>query len=1197
MNDKEIRAILIEFIKTKYSKVRIFQEKSIGKSICDIMAVSDCITGFEIKSDLDNFNRLPEQIRAYNLFFDKNYIVVSDKHINKINDFIPREWGIIYITANNVVVNREAKTSKCVSRYKQLSILWKIELKNLLVKNQMPSYALKSKDYIASKISKNVDKEILGKQIADELLNRDYSIYDAEDYSILNDDDNNSDAAVINQNINLIDTLSEKDFSSFTLDKWIAIYNDARKVQTKKNKILKKKTIQREKFKITYKDIKVALGAPWIDKDIINDFVKYISGLNRDIVFYESITGSWYIEHKSYNGYNYRCTVMFGTERYNALQIIEASLNLREIKIIDNKKVNQIETIAALEKKEQIDKEFENWIFQDEDRIYLVEKEYNKMFDGFTQKSFDGSKLKFPKMNSNFKLFDYQKDAVQRIINERNTLLAFDVGSGKTFIMIAAAMKMRQEGISNKNMFVVPNNIVGQWEKIFSSLYPKAKILTIEPKTFKPKMRQKVLAQIKTGSYDGIIIAYSCFEMIPISHDFILKNAQEKINVINDYLKSLNFKTSEEFYKDKMLKKQQQIIKKMTDNFIDSFNYKTNDITFDELEINTLFLDEAHNYKNIPLKTRLKNLNGINTKGSKKCLDMLHKIRLVQSQNDGSGAVFATGTPLCNSISDAYAMQLYLQNDVLEKNKLNIFDNWIKTFAKPIQKCEVDVDTSKFRFIDRFDTFYNLPELSLMFSQIAFFHSMDNSKGIPNNVQYKNEIAPKNKALSSYMLELCERTEKIRSHEVDKHFDNMLKVSTDGRKAALDLTLVGRKQKYNNTSKIYNCVKNVINIYNKYKSSTQLIFCDYSTPKTEKFDVYSKIKEMLISNGINKNHIAFIHSYQSEARKVALFKKVNDGEIRILLGSTLKLGIGANVQEKLKAIHHLDVPWRPADMVQREGRILRRGNTNNNVFIFRYIAKGSFDSYAWQVLERKQQFISDFLKGSTYQRSSQDLDNNALTYAEVKAIALAQPLMKTLAEKDNEINRYKIANMSENKNRLKMKENAEKVVLEIAETERKRTETVALKQQISELKTSKESIKKQLKPYIDNLTKENFEKIDYSNFKVSCFNISVKKDDVKEDKFYFILSSGDTSYKIECGETASGNALRISNFILKFEKQIIKLDELLEKLKAKEKQYLVDSPEKSEYDLKLKELQKERDEIFDMIQQSNFIAERSEKLI
>ncbi len=575
-----------------------------------------------------------------------------------------------------------------------------------------------------------------------------------------------------------------------------------------------------------------------------------------------------------------------------------------------------------MEKQKLLIELFRKWVWEDEDRKWEIEEAYNRLFDKFRPERFDGSNLEFPDMDTRQELFDYQKDAVQRIISCKNTLLAFDVGAGKTFIMIAAAMIMRQKGISRKNMFVVPNNIVGQWAKIFTDLYPHARLLVIDPKNFQRPVRDKAMQQMKYGDYDGIIIAYSCFEMIPLSVNYMTDEMYKRIDQLNNVISHFKYESGS----ITALENEKKRIRKLAHELIDSMDYECSDITFDGLEIETLFLDEAHNYKNLPIKTKMKNVRGINTNGSLKCSDMLQKIRCVQNAPGGRGVVFATGTPLCNSLADAYVMQYYLQHDEMEAAHLDVFDNWVKTFARPERVAEVDVDTQHYRYVTRFAKFFNLTELSRMFASVSIFHAMGKEDGIPDSEEYKDQVIEKNSFLQDYMLTLSDRTEKIRTGKIDRKTDNMLKVCTDGRKAALDLRLVERDQP-EESSKVRKCIDNVQSIYNQYDGCSQLVFCDYSTPKKDQFNVYAAIKAGLIDTGIPEKEIAFVHSYHTEERKMALYQKVNEGTVRVLIGSTFKLGIGANVQTKLKAIHHLDVPWRPADV----GRILRTFKIKKNV--------------------------------------------------------------------------------------------------------------------------------------------------------------------------------------------------------------------------------------------------------------------------
>ena len=1187
MDDKSIRKILISYLKAKNKEIRIYQEKSVGSSICDVMAVTDCLVGYEIKSDLDNYERLPDQIKAYDQFFDKNYLVVSGKHRVSAADKVPEYWGIICIYNDDIDIVRYPGINRKMSRRKQLSVLWKVELKNILIKNNMPIYAQKEKGFIADRIAEHVQPVLLGEQIAAELMHRDYSVYDATDYSIYYKQEDDFPT------LEIMDMLSEKDFTNFTLDQWIEIYQQANKAKQEKERIYQELVPERTVHEIPYTDIEVSLGVPWVDVDIIEEFMYHLLDRrywgNYRYVSYEPVTGSWNISNKRYLGEgNTNAEIKYGLKRYNALYILEATLNLREIKLYDGGTVyNERDTLAALEKQKLIQEEFKSWIWEDEDRRWQVEEAYDKMFSRYELKHYDGSHLTFPEMNPEFTLFPYQRDAVQKIIESKNTLLAFDVGAGKTFIMIAAAMKMRREGVSRKNMFVVPNHIVGQWEKIFSELYPNAKILAIEPKSFKPDMRNKVLKQIQEGDYDGIIVAYSCFEMIPLSVDSVLDNMNRQLGRLEEAVASLRNRNGYVMWGETPISQEKQYIRKLTEEFLSGmYTTGSTQITFEMLEINTLFVDEAHNYKNIPIKTKLKNLNGINTKGSSKCLDLLHKIRYVQQNNDGRGVVFATGTPLCNSIADAYVMQMYLQYEELQKTHLDVFDNWVKTFALPEQLCEIDVDTSKYRFVRRFVKFFNLPELSRMFSQVAIFHAVNNKESLPEFEGYTDVVIKKYDELTDYMSELCKRTERIRTGEVDRKIDNMLKVSTDGRKAALDLKLVGKEQPYNQSSKVYNCVKNVIELYEKYPSTTQLIFCDYSTPKGADFSVYKELKERLVGEGIPAKEIAFIHNYQTESRKVELFRKFNAGEMRILIGSTFKLGIGANVQVKLKAIHHLDVPWRPADMVQREGRIIRRGNENEDVYIYRYITEGSFDSYSWQILETKQRFISQFLSGSSYQRTAADLENNVLTYAEVKALALSEPLMKQLAEKENEIKNLRIIIAKSEETHKDMEKELQQLSKRFPLARQRYWTSKEIAKYLSE--RQKEEFQEEYQKIKDVLTNEVLYGNKTMETELTIMGFLVVIPDFKEDeKKCIYLEQNQIRYRVEMGDSPNGNARRIINVLKKFGKiveedlkEMIRISERREELQS----MITTTKEESVYLKQLRQCEKEVENLKEMIQ-------------
>lgn len=1142
MNAQEIKNILIAYLKATNREIRIYQEKSIGDAVCDLMTVTNCLTGYEIKSDLDNYRRLNNQITAYDRFFEKCYIVVGGRHLKSAGEKVPGHWGIITIQSDHVIINRAARAGNpaCAS---QLSVLWKLELTNLLTKTGLPLYTYKSKQYIIDQIVEHLDRTEIKRHVAYELMHRDYKLFNATDYSLHFGGGQAEDATEAVSGLpaaEIVDALSEQNLEEMTLDHWIALYAQAKELQKSKENLSRVRAAPRTPHDILYTDIEVSLGVPWVSAGIIDDFNYVLRTGDETLadkrhwahkqVNYEPLTGYWFVADKPYTSRWYgdktRLERTYGLPSYNALYILEAALNLREIR-----RETEEETLAALEKQADIEKLFKEWVWQDEDRRWEIEEAYNKLFQDCRAKEYSGRELKFPEMSPDVTLFDYQKDAVMRVISEKNTLLAFDVGAGKTYIMIAVAMKMRQEGQSRKNLFVVPNHIVGQWELIFKQMYPAAKVLSVDPAAFRPQLRQKVLGQIQCGDYDGIIMAYSCFEMIPLSKEYLMEQLGQKLRELNAslpggrrdrYLPGIGV----------ALDREENYIKKQIFGLIGTLEDCTEAITFDRLEINTLFVDEAHNFKNIPLQSNLKGISGVNITGSKKCLEMLHKVRCVQESNQGRGVVFATGTPLCNSISDAYAMQMYLQYDKMRETHLDRFDNWVKSFAKPERVCEIDVDTSKYRFVLRFARFFNLPELSRLFSQIAAFHAVDDKEGVPRLERYSDVILPRNAALQGYMDQLCQRSEKIRARQVDKTADNMLKVSTDGRKAALDLRLVRQEQPGGESSKVWRCVQQVVEIYKEHDGCSQIIFCDHSTPRTEKFNIYGELKQELMKQGIPPKEIAFIHSCRSEAEKVQLFEQVNRGAVRVLLGSTFKLGIGANVQTRLKAIHHLDVPWRPSDMVQREGRILRRGNRYQEIKIFRYIAEGSFDSYSWQLLETKQRFISRFLSGSEYQRSASDLEENVLTYAQVKALAISQPLMKVLAEKENELRRLRI--LSNNH----------------VHTQEAQRQTIAEQEkQLTILKKRLTATERNVS-FVGGISEDGFQAA-YKNVKtvltedvilgrtasppeLSVLGFGIAIPGVEQQnakKPYIVLSRNGANYPVDMGSSSAGNARRVVNFL------------------------------------------------------------------
>lgn len=763
---------------------------------------------------------------------------------------------------------------------------------------------------------------------------------------------------------------------------------------------------------VATKDIYVTLGSPWVPVDMIDDFITYILGRHEPGVRtqHDEVTGTWEITNKSCVSHYVRVTTTYGTPKIGALHILEKTLNMKAVAVTDevfcptNKSgkkrvINQDETVLALEKQKKMIDCFQKWVWEDQVRSERLQKIFEDNFSSVRRRIFDGSFLTFPTMAEGITLYPYQKNAVARILFSPNTLLAHDVGAGKTYVMIAAAMELRRMGLSKKNLFVVPNNIVGQWKETFEMLYSSAKLLVVEPKDFTPTKRERALEAIRDGDWDGIIMAYSSFEQIPLSKAYYRQELEEKLRTINEIASQSGKATSRLTKKQQKLKEALAELELALDDTYDT-------VYFDELGITRLFVDEAHNFKNLPIETKIDKVLGISKSGSEKCQDMLDKVHLVQRQNDGGGVVMATGTPITNSITDIFAMQLYLQSGELALLDLQNFDSWVGMFAERRTEFEIDVDTSSYRLATRFSKFHNLPELTAMVSSIADFHAVDGD-GLPAFEGYTDALIGKTSEFADYLSDISKRAEDVRHSVVPRTEDNMLMITTDGRKAALDLRLVDQKASFTYQSKVARCAEQVVDIYMKTHSerSTQIIFCDSSTPKAG-FNLYDELTRLLVGYDMDASKIAYIHDADSKKKRAKLFAAMRAGEIRVLIGSTFKLGLGVNVQDKLIAIHHLDVPWRPADMTQREGRILRQGNQNSRVYIYRYITEGSFDAYSWQLLETKQRFITELLSGSLTDRSGSDVDDTVLDYAEVKALAVGNPLVKERVETANELSRF-----------------------------------------------------------------------------------------------------------------------------------------------------------------------------------------------
>ncbi|MDR1328241.1 MAG: DEAD/DEAH box helicase family protein, partial [Oscillospiraceae bacterium] len=659
------------------------------------------------------------------------------------------------------------------------------------------------------------------------------------------------------------------------------------------------------------------------------------------------------------------------------------------------------------EKQKRLISEFRTWVWSDAERRERLTSIYVEKFGGVRRRVFNGDFLTLPGLQA--ELYDYQRAAVARILLTPNTLLAHDVGAGKTYIMAAAGVELRRMGISKKNIYVVPNNIIGQWSGIFKELYPDANAYTVTPRDFVPKKRRAVLASIRDGDFDAVIMAYSSFELIRLSPGLRKRELERELDELTASAPRPGAPAGMQavpVMSERMkarCKKLQTEIKKLGEEIEknqDEASGGEPKIYFEELGVNTIFLDEAHNYKNVSIDSKA-DILGINKTGSAKCDEMLAKVRFVQRENDGRGAVFATGTPITNSVTDIFTMQRYLQSGELRFLDLEHFDNWAMTFGERVTEFEIDVDTTTYRLATRFSKFHNLPELTALLAQVSDFHSVYFGD-LPENEGYTDGLIEQTPPLREYIQQLSKRADAVRRRLVSRKEDNMLKITTDGRKVALDIRLADPNGSFYKDSKAFACAGRVYSLYRETadRRLTQLIFCDSSTPKAA-FNMYGELKRLLTSFGVPESEIEFVHDHDTDKRREELFEKMRTGEVRILLGSTFKLGIGVNVQRKLVAVHHLDIPWRPSDMVQREGRMLRQGNENDSVKIFRYITKGSFDAYSWQLLETKQRFISQLLSGAVTVRDASDVDDVVLSYAEVKALAIGNPLIKQRVETAN----------------------------------------------------------------------------------------------------------------------------------------------------------------------------------------------------
>lgn len=786
-------------------------------------------------------------------------------------------------------------------------------------------------------------------------------------------------------------------------------------------------------------EIEVRIGATWIATKYIEDFMHetfetpgYLIERGTMGVQYSDVTGQWNVKGKNADRGNALVNMTYGTSRANAYRILEDSLNLRDTRIFDvvtedgkeKRVLNKKETMLASQKQEAIREAFKDWVFRDPGRRQDLCAKYNELFNSTRPREYDGSHLKFPGMTPDIVLRPHQLNAVAHQLYGDNTLLAHCVGAGKTFEMIAAAMESKRLGLCQKSLFVVPNHLTEQWASDFLRLYPGANILAATKKDFEPANRKKFCSRIATGDYDAVIIGHSQFEKIPLSTERQMAMIERQIEEIEMAIEALKAENGER-YSIKQMEKTKKSLSTRLSRLNDS-SRKDNVVTFEQLGVDKLFVDESHNYKNLFLYTKMRNVAGIAQTEAQKSSDMFAKCQYMDELTGGKGITFATGTPISNSMTELYTNMRYLQYNTLQRLGLGHFDSWAASFGETQTAIELAPEGTGYRAKTRFAKFFNLPELIALFKESADIQTPDMLKLPVPEADYENIVLKPSEYQKDMVQSLADRAEAVRDRKVQPNIDNMLKITNDGRKLALDQRLINDMLPDEENSKATTCVDKAFGIWEQTKEqkSAQLIFCDLSTPKGDgTFNVYEDIRDKLMAKGVPENEIAFIHDANTETRKAELFAKVRSGQVRFLLGSTAKMGAGTNVQDRLIALHHLDVPWRPSDIEQQEGRILRQGNMNDKVKIFRYVTEGTFDSYSWQLIENKQKFIGQIMTSKSPVRSCEDIDEAALTYAEVKALATGNPYIKEKMDLDIQVSKLKLLKANHTSQKYRLEDN------------------------------------------------------------------------------------------------------------------------------------------------------------------------------
>ena len=924
-------------------------------------------------------------------------------------------------------------------------------------------------------------------------------------------------------------------------------------------------------------EIEVRLGATWIEPAYITQFMGELFGtpdylLGRQIeVKYAPVNGQWNVSGKNADYRNPRVTATYGTQGANAYRLLEDALNLRDTKIYDTvqedgtekRVLNKKETMLAQQKQEMIREEFKEWIFRDMDRRETLCRKYNELFNSIRPREYDGSHIQFAGMTPEITLMPHQKNAVAHILYGHNTLLAHCVGAGKTFQMIAAGMESKRLGLSQKNLYVVPNHLTEQWGSDFLRLYPNANVLVATKKDFEPANRKKFCSRIATGDYDAIIIGHSQFERIPLSRERQAMSIEKQIDEITMAIEEAAEQEGSRYTVKQMEKTRKNLETKL--ERLNDQSRKDDVVTFEQLGVDRLFVDESHFYKNLFLYTKMRNIAGIAQTDAQKSSDMFAKCQYLDEITGGRGVTFATGTPVSNSMVELYTIMRYLQYDTLQAMGLGHFDSWAAAFGETVTAIELSPEGTGYRAKTRFARFFNLPELISLFKESADIQTADMLHLPVPEAEYINEVLKPSPEQEDLVSTFADRAEMVRSGLVEPREDNMLKITNDGRKCALDQRLINDMLPDFPDSKVNRCVKNAFDIWQEtaQKRSTQLIFCDLSTPKNNgTFNVYDDVREKLVAKGIPREEIAFIHEAGTEAKKAELFAKVRSGKVRILLGSTPKLGAGTNIQDRLIALHHLDCPWKPADLEQQEGRILRQGNQNKKVKIFRYVTENTFDAYMWQILENKQKFISQIMTSKSPVRACEDVDDAALSYAEIKALATGNPYIKEKMDLDIQVSKLKL---------MKANHTSQKYRLETDIAKNYPLQITAAKERLEGLKADFQAVKPLLEK---GREKDEFSMTvggkEYTDRKESgtaliaaCAGLKAVKTSGQIGEFYGFQMSAEfdsfnqkymvtlkrqCSYKVEIGKDALGNLQRISNALSGIEKKAAETQQKLETL-------------------------------------------------